>query len=265
MPMRRISGVSAVAIAALLALVGCSNKKAQEDHPSLYDKVTTKDIKVGEGPKAEEGDIILVQYEGTLAKTGAVFDTNDPKSSTAKNKNPLSIPLGGQSGVILGLRDGVMGMQKGGERKVMIPWKQAYGAVGSEGVIPPYADLIFDVKALHIVKKDELNTVEVDDLTTGSGPEVKAGDTVTVTYSGKFVNGREFDNTPTPDHKLSFRVGREEVISGIDKGILGMKAGGVRVITLPPAAGFGALGSGVIGGNQVLVYTVTLHSIKPGQ
>jgi FKBP-type peptidyl-prolyl cis-trans isomerase len=261
--MQRFLGVSAAIILAMTWTAGCNSKKGAVTHPSQFSGVLKEDIKVGTGPKADDEDLILVQYVGTLATNGKEFDTNDPKKSE-KNKNPLAFKLVKVPGVILGMAEGVKGMQPGGVRKVSVPWYKAYGAVGSEPLIPAYADLIFEIKALAVVKKDELDTVEVEDLTPGTGAEVKVGDRVTVTYVGSFVNGREFDNVPTPDHKLSFLVGREEVISGFDKGMLGMKVGGKRRITIPPNAGFGAYGRGVIGGNQVLIYDVTLLDVKSG-
>lgn len=261
--MQRFLGVSTAVFVALTWTAGCGPKKEADAHPSMFKSVLTEDTKVGTGPKADDGDLLLVQYEGTLAKGGTAFDTNDPIKSE-KNKNPLPIFLGKNPGVIPGLVEGVKGMQVGGERKVSVPWQQAYGAMGSEPLIPKYADLVFTVKALYLVKKGEENAVEIEDLAPGSGPEVKSGDTVTITYVGSFVNGRKFDDCPTPDHKLTFRVDRLEVMSGIDKGLIGMKAGGKRRITLPPNAGYGVYGKDVIGGNQVLIYEVTLFSVKSG-
>ncbi len=243
------------------ALAGCQKQATAGDHVSLYKDVISEDTKVGTGEGAKDGDLVLFTYEGKFPKDGKVFDTNDPVKSE-KNKNPLAVRVNQKLGIIKGLGEGIAGLKVGGERTIKIPWSKAYGSAGNEGGIPPYSDLIFEVKCLYVVKKGEESLIEVEDILPGTGAEVKEGDTVTVNYTCKLTNGRIIDDRSKPDKSVKFNVGRAEAISGFDKGIVGMKIGGHRRLTLGPDAGWGAFGKDVVAGNQVLVYDIL--SVKIG-
>ncbi|MBS1722088.1 MAG: FKBP-type peptidyl-prolyl cis-trans isomerase [Armatimonadetes bacterium] len=257
--MRWIVGVVVLTTAWLSA--GCQKNEA-EQHPVKYKDVVTSDTKVGDGQELKEGDIGLAEYTGTLDKDGTQFDSNDPKRS-ATNKNPLAFVAQKGGGIIDGLWRGMIGMKVGGERKVTIPWSLGYGAAGSDK-IPAYSDLVFNVRLLDVVKKGEESTVEVEDLQPGTGATATNGSTVEVHYVGKFVNGRVFDDTRSRKKTVTFTIGKNQVISGFEKGLEGMQVGGKRRITVPPAAGWGNFGHDVVPGNQVLIYDVELVSVKQG-
>lgn len=250
-----------LALAVSLPLAGCRPKAPEAPKP-MFTGLKTEDTKVGDGPVAEEGDLALIQYTGRLAKTNAEFDTNDPRKSQT-NKIPMVFRIGKDAPAVEGIWKGVMGMKTGGERHISMPYTLAYGA-DSTPVIPPYSDLVFDVKLLGVVKKGEEATVEVEDMQPGTGPEVKDGDRVEVRYRGTFLNGTPFDDTTKSPKPVSFQVGRKEAVAGFDKGILGMRQGGKRRMTLNPEAAWGVYGHDVIPGNQVLVYDVDLVSVKSG-
>lgn len=227
----------------------------------MFKKLLTEDIKVGSGAAAEEGDTAHLQYVGTFAKSGVQFDTNDPERSE-KNKTPLAFQIAPTSTVVQGMVDGVRGMKVGGVRKIKVPYMLAYGASGSEG-IPPYSDLIFEIKLLYLVKKGEENDVYVEDVRIGTGPVIGPKDKVVVNYVGKFVNGRLFDSTYLRKAPVTFQMGKTEVITGIERGMEGMKVGGKRILTLNPNAGYGGFGEGVIPANAVLIYELEVVSAKP--
>jgi peptidylprolyl isomerase len=102
--------------------------------------------------------------------------------------------------------------------------------------------------------------LEVKDLVTGTGPEAKAGQTVTVNYVGVlFKGGKEFDASWKRNEPFSFPLGKGQVIAGWDQGVPGMKVGGRRELVIPASLAYGAKGSGsTIPPNAPLVFVVDL-------
>lgn len=96
------------------------------------------------------------------------------------------------------------------------------------------------------------------DLTVGTGPEVAAGQKLTMKYTGWLADGTQFDSGTYP-----YRLGAREVIEGWDLGPVGMKVGGKRQLIIPPALAYGPGGSGPIPPNAVLVFVVELISAEP--
>ncbi|CAN5540951.1 MAG: FKBP-type peptidyl-prolyl cis-trans isomerase [Iamia sp.] len=103
----------------------------------------------------------------------------------------------------------------------------------------------------------------VDDLTVGDGEEATAGHNVDVHYVGvSWSTGQQFDASWDRGDTLGFRLGRGQVIDGWDQGVQGMKVGGRRRLTIPPAMGYGAQGAGgVIAPNETLVFVVDLLGV----
>jgi len=101
-----------------------------------------QDLKVGTGVAAKAGQVITVNYVGTLAD-GTKFD------SSYDRKQPFSFILGGGM-VIKGWDMGLIGMKVGGKRKLIIPPDLAYGQEGRPPVIPANSILIFEVELLAV-------------------------------------------------------------------------------------------------------------------
>jgi peptidylprolyl isomerase len=108
--------------------------------------------------------------------------------------------------------------------------------------------------------------LQKDDIVRGKGPAAKPGDTLTVHYAGvTFSTGEEFDASWNSGQPFQFPLGQGRVIEGWDKGMVGMRRGGRRMLTIPPELAYGAAGSPpAIGPNETLVFVVDLLAIAPG-
>jgi peptidylprolyl isomerase len=102
------------------------------------------------------------------------------------------------------------------------------------------------------------------DIVRGKGPGAKPGDTVTVNYVGmNFSNGVEFDSSWDSGQAFPVQLGAGMVIEGWDKGLVGIRQGGRRMLTIPPEMGYGAEGYPPdIPPNETLVFVVDAVSIE---
>jgi FKBP-type peptidyl-prolyl cis-trans isomerase FkpA len=134
------------ALAGLGALVVClfvvADDKKDEKVIKTDSGLQYVELKEGDGEKAKKGDTVEVHYTGWL-KDGKKFD------SSLDRKKPFAFKLG-NGDVIKGWDEGVAGMKVGGKRKLIIPAELAYGKKGAGDVIPPDAELTFEVELLKI-------------------------------------------------------------------------------------------------------------------
>ena len=109
----------------------------------------------------------------------------------------------------------------------------------------------------------EIQGMRIETLKEGAGAEAKNGDTVTVHYTGTLENGTKFDSSLDRGTPFSFTLGTGEVIQGWDLGVLGMKVGEKRKLTIPSELGYGPQGAGgVIPPNATLIFEVELLGIN---
>ena len=102
----------------------------------------------------------------------------------------------------------------------------------------------------------------IEDVTVGQGAAAAAGQKVTVHYTGWLTNGTKFDSSKDRNDPFVFPLGGGRVIKGWDEGVQGMKVGGKRKLTIPPALGYGARGAGgTIPPNATLVFEVELLGV----
>ena len=102
-----------------------------------------------------------------------------------------------------------------------------------------------------------------EDTKVGTGAEAKTGQLVSVHYTGWLTDGTKFDSSKDRNQPFNFQLGAGQVIKGWDQGVVGMKVGGIRKLTIPPSLGYGANGAGgVIPPNATLVFEVELLGVN---
>jgi peptidylprolyl isomerase len=103
-----------------------------------------------------------------------------------------------------------------------------------------------------------------EDIVTGKGKTAKKGSQLTMQYVGvSFSTGEEFDASWDRGEPFQFELGGGQVIAGWDEGIVGMKEGGRRRLTIPPDMGYGPAGSPpAIGPNETLIFIVDLVEVS---
>jgi FKBP-type peptidyl-prolyl cis-trans isomerase len=105
--------------------------------------------------------------------------------------------------------------------------------------------------------------LQFEDLQEGTGVAAKAGDSVSVHYTGWLANGKKFDSSHDRKRPFDFQLGAGRVIKGWDEGVAGMKVGGKRKLHIPAALGYGARGAGsAIPPNAELIFEVELLKIS---
>ena len=110
---------------------------------------------------------------------------------------------------------------------------------------------------------NSVTALQISDVSVGTGATAVAGKAVTITYSGWIFDARQQANHGqqfASNQSFSFVPGANQAIAGVDQGVLGMKVGGVRTLTIPASMAYGANGQGAIPPNAALVFTVQLAS-----
>ena len=104
--------------------------------------------------------------------------------------------------------------------------------------------------------------LQFEDLKVGTGAEAKAGNLVSVHYTGWTLDGTKFDSSVDRGTPFEFALGQGQVIKGWDQGVAGMKIGGKRKLRIPADLAYGSQGVGSIPPNSVLVFDVELLDVK---
>jgi FKBP-type peptidyl-prolyl cis-trans isomerases 1 len=253
--------------------------------PLTVKATTTKVITPGKGAKLSTANSIMFSY--SLQRK----DGKQIESSFGKATVPLDLS---SSSLLKGLSKGLTGQQVGSRVLVAIPPADAFGAQGNKqagvgptdtviffidvvsastplttatgAAVPPKAGLptatVDGAKPAQITvpKTAAPTTLIVQPLIKGTGPVVKAGQTIKVNYTGVlWKDGKKFD--ASGDHGSAFDtpIGSGQVITGWDKGLVGQTVGSRILLVVPPVEGYGAKGSPpLIGPKDTLVFVIDI-------
>jgi FKBP-type peptidyl-prolyl cis-trans isomerase FkpA len=117
-------------------------------------------------------------------------------------------------------------------------------------------------RAVTPTNNSTLTELGKETLTSGTGDrEVRTGDTISVHYTGTLANGTKFDSSKDRGTPFEFTVG-QGVIEGWSEGVLGMKQGEVRKLSIPSSLGYGARAAGSIPANSDLYFEIELLEFK---
>jgi FKBP-type peptidyl-prolyl cis-trans isomerase FkpA len=119
---------------------------------------------------------------------------------------------------------------------------------------------ILEAKEKAMIKTE--SGLQYEEMIIGTGATAKAGQTVTVHYTGWLTDGKKFDSSKDRRDPFQFVLDGGMVIRGWDEGVQGMQVGGIRKLTIPPNLGYGPRGAGgVIPPNATLIFEVELLAV----
>lgn len=104
--------------------------------------------------------------------------------------------------------------------------------------------------------------LKYEDVVVGTGAEAQKGKRVSVHYTGRLQDGTKFDSSLDRGEPYTFVLGSGSVIQGWDEGLVGMKVGGKRKLTIPPSMGYGPSGMGPIPPNATLLFDCELMDVQ---
>ena len=110
----------------------------------------------------------------------------------------------------------------------------------------------------------DIQGMKVEIIKQGTGEGAKSGDAIIVNYTGTLLDGTKFDSSLNPGRvPFPYTLGQNQVIQGWELGLLGMKTGEERKLTIPPELAYGAAGRPpVIPQNATLIFDITMLSIN---
>ncbi|XP_042248873.1 peptidyl-prolyl cis-trans isomerase FKBP10 isoform X1 [Thunnus maccoyii] len=215
----------------ILHVVNCSPGPLVDVVVDRYDipKVCPREV--------QTEDFIRYHYNGTFQADGKTFD-----SSYKRGKAVISqVGLGR---LITGLDRGLQGMCVNERRRITVPPHLGYGSIGTGGVIPPDAVLVYDVHLLDIWNAEDKVQIRTLSKPPSCNRTTAASDFVRYHYNGTLLSGEAFDSSYSRNETYDTYLGKGHLIKGMDEGLLGMCVGERRIVIVPPFLAYGENGHG---------------------
>ncbi|WP_433335085.1 FKBP-type peptidyl-prolyl cis-trans isomerase [Spirillospora sp. CA-294931] len=261
-------------------------------------KMTITNQVKGKGATLETGDMAFVKFAFYKWAKGKGKPVG---SSYKQSKQPVTIPVGGDSGV-KGLDKALPGHKVGDRFVAELPPKDGFGKEAAQVKLSEKDTVVFVVDVMSAVsagtpagtmkklddknlptvedagarkapkvtipKVDAPDSLKIETLIEGKGPAVKKGESAFVNYQGQiWKTGKEFDSTWTKKKITTFGIGTGQTIPGFDKGLTGAKVGSRIMLVIPPKDGYGKNGQPQAGikGDDTLVFVIDILGIAPAQ
>ena len=284
-----------LALATWLGLAGCSTAKEDlatgkraENEAQIKQYLATNGLTARDtlglffvltkpnpdGQPARPGDSVTVHHV-TSTLEGRKID-----STSVRNNRPFSFLLRFDRRVLRGFDAGVGLMREGEKATVLVPSDLAFRGLGDPNYFPAYAPLRFDLEVVDVIDENEqINKYlaandPAEFRATGSGlrfkrtqarPDsalVETGKTASVRYTGRLLNGTQFDSNSTAATLYEVTIGSSNAVKGFEEGIALMRKGERATLVFPSALGYGEKGSGSIYPYAPLVFDVEVISIR---
>ncbi|XP_069565199.1 peptidyl-prolyl cis-trans isomerase FKBP10-like [Brachyistius frenatus] len=205
--------------------------------------------------EVQTDDFIRYHFNGT-------FDADGKKFDSSHDKGTAFVSQVGLGRLITGMDRGLQGMCVNERRRITVPPHLAYGSIGTGGVIPPDAVLVYDVLLLDIW--NAADNVQIRTLSKAAGCSRTAAtmDFVRYHYNGTLLSGQAFDSSYSRNATYDTYLGQGDLIKGMDKGLLGACVGERRVIIVPPFLAYGESGYGTqVPPQATLVFEVLMVDV----
>ncbi|XP_037544674.1 peptidyl-prolyl cis-trans isomerase FKBP10 [Nematolebias whitei] len=199
-------------------------------------------------------DFIRYHFNGSF-EDGKKFD-----SSFDRGKALISqVGLGK---LITGMDRGLQGMCVNERRKITVPPHLAYGSIGTGGVIPPDATLVYDVLLLDVWNTEDKVQIRTVSKPASCSRTSAASDFIRYRYNGTLLSAETFDSSYSRNSTYDTYLGQGDLIKGLDEGLLGMCVGERRIIIVPPFLAYGESGHGTkVPPQATLVFEVLMVDV----
>ncbi len=233
-------------------------------------------ITEGEGPTPQEGEVVEIHFTAWVEEDLSMF-------GDSHGGLPLQFILGREE-ILAGWDEAVMLMQQGETAQFILPPELAFGEEGVPGMVPPNANIIFELDLVSISPapptptpappptdideddfRDTKNGVKIATIEEGDGEAPQLGDTVSVHYRLWLEDGTQVDNSYDRGQPYPFVIGAGQTIPGWEEGVLNMVEGETAQIIVPPELGYGDAANGPIPANSTLIFEITIVEIVSGE